>query len=225
VFKLKTKMKIISTICLIILLGIGYSLTYANNKSEKVLEKNSIVKLNNSNNKSNSNLEKVQELNKKVVSGEEKLIAQDARFISYTEDQLLNESDLILYGQVKKKIRDYFINTDIPFSDYELQVKDIIIINNKFELDENMKKTLIVTQDGNTQFEFEGHPLLQPQQDYVLFLKFLKEDGNEKLLIVGGPMGKLDIKDNKLNQKFNTHNQNGKNTSSYLNELKVKISK
>lgn len=163
---------------------------------------------------------KVNELNERLASGEETIIDDSATFPSLTEEELYEQSDLIVVGKVKKTVKEYKIHTDIPFSEFEFQVKEFIKSNEEFK-----ENKLIVTQDGNSEISFDKHPLLESNKDYILFLKIHKENNETKLIMVGGPNGKFDIENEKVNTFGSLQKLNGQDLKLFIQDSKLKASK
>ncbi|MBN8202581.1 hypothetical protein ACFRCQ_24655 [Cytobacillus firmus] len=163
---------------------------------------------------------KVKELNDRVAAGEEKIIDDSASFPALTEEELYKQSDLIVVGKVKKTVKEYNIHTDIPFSEFEFQVKEYIKLNNEYK-----DNKLIVTQDGNSEISFDKHPLLESNKDYILFLNVHKEGNETKLIMVGGPNGKFEIENEKVSTYGSLQELKGKELNQFIKESKVKASK
>lgn len=100
-------------------------------------------------------LKKVKELNERVADGKEKVISQSAVFPDTTNEEAFQEADIVIKGTIDSVMQEYTENTDIPFTDFKINVEEYWKSNSNVE----NTKQLIVTQDGNTELEFEGHPL------------------------------------------------------------------
>jgi hypothetical protein len=124
-------------------------------------------------------LEKAQKLNAR----KDKIIALDAVYPHLSEEELINSADFVIVGHIKDLVKEYTIHSDIPFSDFSVQVNQFLKAPEGYDLTKN---NLIVTQDGNPTATFDSNPLLEKNQKYVLFLR---ETEDKKLTIVGGPNG------------------------------------
>jgi hypothetical protein len=199
-----------------LLLGVSIALVFS-----ITFKVNELIKFNNTSSESLSTEitaeEKIKELNARIDSGEEHILTMDAMFPLMSEDELIRESDFIVLGKVKDLEKEYMLNEDIPFSEFSFEVKKYI----KAPVEDIKNTSLTVTQDGNLQFEFDGHPLLQKEKDYILFLKKHNENNTTKLLIVGGPNGKIDVANNKINQFSNLLNSNGMDVSNFISKIKI----
>lgn len=140
-------------------------------------------------------------------------INMDATFPQYTEEELIKEADIIVFGKVVGHIKDYTMYGDIPFSDYNLKANKYIKAPRGFDM-----KELIVTQDGNSQLVFSNHPLMKANKPYMLFLK-QSDDG--KLIMVGGPNGKFNINNGKVIQQAKLLEEN--NLEAFIMDLEQKV--
>lgn len=60
--------------------------------------------------------------------------------------------------------------------------------------------TIELLQDGNSEFPMESHPLMEIEQQYILFLEVPLHNN---LIMVGGPTSKYEL-DHKTGTYFNT---------------------
>lgn len=160
-------------------------------------------------------LKKVKELNERVASGEEKIISQSAVFPDMDNEEAFQEADVVIKGTVDSVVQEYMENTDIPFTDFKINVEEY------WKSDSNIENTkqLIITQDGNTELEFEGHPLMKIGDEYVLFLKKVIDNNNEeKLIMIGGPSGKFNVVDEEINQEIDNQSVNGENVDEFIED-------
>jgi len=160
-------------------------------------------------------LKKVKELNERVASGEEKIISQSAVFPDITNEEAFQKADLVIKGTVDSVIQEYMENVDIPFTDFKINVDEYWKNDNNVE----SIKQLIVTQDGNTELEFEGHPLLKIGDEYVLFLKKVIDNNNEeKLIMIGGPSGKFNVDNEVIDQEIDSQSVDGKSVDEFIED-------
>ncbi|MGG4263736.1 hypothetical protein [Peribacillus simplex] len=162
--------------------------------------------------------EKIKELNTRVVNGEEKILGQSAMFPDITKEEAFQEADLVIKGKVDSIDKEYMEHTDIPFTDFKFNVEEYWK-SDLSEEENNSIEQLIVTQDGNTQAEFNEHPLMSAGGEYVLFIKRTLDNNNqEKLVMIGGPNGKFNVKNDIIDQEINTHAVNGENVDEFLKD-------
>jgi len=160
-------------------------------------------------------LKKVKELNERVANGEEKIISQSAVFPDTTNEEAFQEADLVIRGTIDSVVKEYMENTDIPFTDFKINVEEY------WKSDSNVENTkqLIITQDGNTELEFEGHPLMQIGDEYVLFLKkVIDNDNEEKLVMIGGPRGKFNVDNEVINQEIDNQSVDGESVDEFIED-------
>lgn len=160
-------------------------------------------------------LKKVKELNERVARGEEKIISQSAIFPDMTNEAAFQEADIVIKGTVDSVVQEYMENVDIPFTDFKINVDEYWKNDNNAE----SIKQLIVTQDGNTELEFEGHPLLKIGDEYVLFLKKVIDNNNEeKLIMIGGPSGKFNVENDVIDQEIENQSVDGKSVDEFIED-------
>ncbi|PID14806.1 MULTISPECIES: hypothetical protein [unclassified Sporosarcina] len=116
---------------------------------------------------------------------EKPILTMEATFPSYTFEDLSQEAELIVEGKPTEILDSYMVNGDIPFTKFSFKVDKV----HKGDIDS--AKEIAFVQDGNSEFVFSEFPLLEINQNYILFLK-KSESGN--YVIVGGPNGKFDYK-------------------------------
>lgn len=161
--------------------------------------------------------EKVKLLNQRVIDGEERLIDQSAVFPDINQNEAFEQADLVVEGIVSSINREYMEDVDIPFTDFNFSVSDYWKIDGD-EFDVQDAK-LIVTQDGNKDLSFSEHSLMNVGGEYILFLKkIINENNEEKLIMIGGPSGKFDLKNDVINQKHDSHSNNGKDVKEFILE-------
>ncbi|WP_427337756.1 hypothetical protein [Caloranaerobacter sp. DY30410] len=111
----------------------------------------------------------------------------------YDLDTTIQNSDIIVKGEIAEKIKEYMIgeHKDIPLTDY------VFVVTKYYKIPKDMikAKELIVTQDGNEKMIIDNHPLMQKGKKYILFLRKSK---NGKLVMVGGVNGKYCINNGKV---------------------------
>ncbi|WP_424474851.1 hypothetical protein [Oceanobacillus kimchii] len=130
--------------------------------------------------------EKITQLNDKVARGEEIVLDSSAIFPFLELNQLFDQSDIIVSGKIVDIEKEYMEYVDIPFTDFQFEV-DKFFYSDNISLNDS---SLVITQDGNTDIEFEEHDLLEVGKKYILFLERAHNDeGEEKLILVGGPSG------------------------------------
>ncbi|MGP4041884.1 hypothetical protein ACTWP4_18580 [Gracilibacillus sp. D59] len=144
-----------------------------------------------------------------VTSSNEEVIEMSASFPSFEIDQLVEESELIVLGNIESILNEYNEDGNVPFSDYALNVETILIDNSNVT-----SNTITVKQDGNSSVFFENHPLLEIDKSYILFLK--KSSISDKYIIVGGPSGKFELDNNKIAQANNSIGMNGKTIDEFV---------
>lgn len=160
-------------------------------------------------------LKKVKELNERVARGEEKIISQSAVFPDMTNEAAFQEADFVIKGTVDSVVQEYMENIDIPFTDFKINVDEYW----KNDNDAESTKQLIVTQDGNTELEFEGHSLLKIGDEYVLFLKKVRDNNNEeKLIMIGGPSGKFNVENDVIEQEIDNQSVDGKTVDEFIED-------
>lgn len=175
----------------------------------------------NNNNASSDDLarEKVKKLNQRVISGEDKIIEQSAMFPKVSPNEAFLTADIVVKGKVDSIDREYMVNTDIPFTDFKFNVDHYW----KSDLSKDVLKTinqLIITQDGNSQSEFNHFPPMKTGEEYILFLKRVLDNNNqEKLVLVGGPNGKLLLNKGIIKEKIDINNVNGKTVEGLIREV------
>lgn len=188
----------------VLALGTGTAI-YVNDTQKENTTINTEVKAKQSSDK--VALEKVKELNARVANGEEKIIARSAIFPEITKEEAFKEADFVIKGKVDSVVKEYVENTDIPFTDFKINVEEYWKSDSS---DEENTKQLIVTQDGNSESEFEGHPLMEIGDEYVLFLKKVIDNHNEeKLIMISGPSGKFNVINGVIEQEFTNKSVNG----------------
>ena len=119
-------------------------------------------------------------------------------------------SEYIVSGEVIEKTDSYFLQGDVPFTDFKFKV------NKVYKGD--IGKEIIVTQDGNDEMMFKGYPLMEKDGQYVLFLRKSLEG---KLVMNGGPHGKFELNKNQLSGISNNYKSlSGIIIDEELNEIK-----
>ncbi len=160
-------------------------------------------------------LKKVKELNERVADGKEKVISQSAVFPDTTNEEAFQEADIVIKGTIDSVMQEYTENTDIPFTDFKINVEEYWKSNSNVE----NTKQLIVTQDGNTELEFEGHPLMKIGDEYVLFLKKVIDNNNEeKLIMISGPSGKFNVDNEIINQEVDNQSVDGESVEEFIED-------
>ncbi|MYL36143.1 hypothetical protein GLW08_21445 [Pontibacillus yanchengensis] len=92
----------------------------------------------------------------------------------------------IVEGKPTEILDSYFEQEDIPFTLFNFKISKV------YKGEKDIKSKYIkVTQDGNKEDSFRSHPLMNINEKYVLFLKEI-EDG--RLIMIGGPNGKFEYK-------------------------------
>ncbi|MGG0285756.1 hypothetical protein ABEY41_11660 [Peribacillus butanolivorans] len=162
--------------------------------------------------------EKVKELNTRVANGEEKIVGQSAIFPDFSKEEAFQEADLVIKGKVDSIDKEYMEHTDIPFTDFKFNVEEYWKSDLSDEENKSIKQ-LIVTQDGNTQVEFNEHPLMLAGEEYVLFLKRTLDNNNqEKLVMIGGPNGKFNVHNGLIDQEVDTQSVNDESVDEFLED-------
>jgi hypothetical protein len=160
---------------------------------------------------------KVAELNKRVTSGEEKILSQSAVFPELSKEEAFNQADLVVTGKVNKVDKEYMEGTDIPFTDFVFDVEKKWKGNVEKSDGSSSIEQITVTQDGNTTLEFNEHPLMEVNQEYILFLKkVINENNEEKLVMIGGPAGKFELENGVINQEMDTQLVNGQSEQEFI---------
>ncbi|MGE6893927.1 hypothetical protein [Priestia flexa] len=119
---------------------------------------------------------KVEELNSKVASGEEKVLSQSAVFPDVNKEEAFQEAGIVIKGKVESINKEYMENTDIPFTDFNFNVEEYWKSDLKEE-ENNSIKQLVVTQDRNSDLNFDEHPLMEVNKEWIVNTKldsFLK---------------------------------------------------
>ncbi|OZI13118.1 hypothetical protein CEW92_03050 [Bacillaceae bacterium SAS-127] len=125
----------------------------------------------------------------------------EGTFPSYTLEELNEKATVIVEGMPTKVI-DSYEKEGSAFTKYSFKVTKL----HKGDIDDNKEITLL--QDGNKEHEFADHPLMELNKKYVLFLE-KSPTGN--LIMVGGPEGKYEYKENEKifenigHEKLNNH--------------------
>lgn len=154
-----------------------------------------------------------------------------ASYIKVSDEELYNDSYMIVRGKVKS-VRDSSLSHDSTyFSDVTLEVS-------KYYKDQSGKYENEITflQDGNSQLQFEENMLFREGEECILFLKMSKTGS---LIIMGGPQGRYDISDNMagdfivekhidklIKEKYNNVefiNKKHKTTSEFDNDVELKM--
>ncbi|MDD9795670.1 hypothetical protein ABET11_23685 [Priestia megaterium] len=161
---------------------------------------------------------KVEELNSKVASGEEKVLSQSAVFPDVNKEEAFQEADIVIKGKVESINKEYMENTDIPFTDFNFNVEEYWKSDLKEE-ENNSIKQLVVTQDGNSDLNFNEHPLMEVNKEYILFLKrVLNNNNEEKLIMIAGPNGKFNLNENVIDQSIDTQSVNGETADEFIED-------
>lgn len=119
------------------------------------------------------------------------------------------DSDLIALVQVNKLISESQEN-GIPYSTFEVQVIDPIY---GCEKGETFPLYMTGSENDQKKIEIIDDPLLEVGQAFLVFTQ-KNEDGTYKIL--GGPQGRLEYKDSKLNS-LQFVNSNVRENNAYMN--------
>lgn len=113
------------------------------------------------------------------------IIDTEGTFQSYTLEELNEKAILIIEG-VPTEVVDSYEQDGAAFTKYAFKVTKL----HKGDIEENGEINLL--QDGNEEQAFDNHPLMELNKTYLLFLE-KSPTGN--LIMVGGPSGKYEYKE------------------------------
>ncbi|OXS77816.1 hypothetical protein B1B05_09420 [Domibacillus enclensis] len=113
--------------------------------------------------------------------------AVQGTFPSYSFAELNEKADLIVEGKPTAILEEYMVDGDVPFTKFSFKVNKVHKGDKK-----EIEKEIEFLQDGNTVMVFDEHPLLEIGNKYILFLK-ISEIGD--VIMVGGPNGKFEYKE------------------------------
>ena len=118
-----------------------------------------------------------------ITKVEQEKVYSEATFPSYSFNELKNNALFIVKGTPVQIANEYMVEGDVPFTEFEFKVDKV------YSGDESVESTMItVLQDGNQLNEFLDHPLMELNEEYILFLE-KSSDGH--LIMMGGPNGKF----------------------------------
>lgn len=106
--------------------------------------------------------------------------------------EITKASDLIALVRVNKLISE-IEEYGLPFSTFEVEVIEPVY---GCELGDNISIYMTGGHDENRKLEIEDDPLLESGQEFLVFLQH-NQDGTYTIL--GGPQGRLEYKDKRLN--------------------------
>lgn len=129
--------------------------------------------------------------NKSTVDEQKQVVIEKhASFPNFPLDDAIKEASLVVKGSPVKIIQTFSEGENNPITEFLFKVDDLY----KGEGSITQNNYISVFQDGAVGDEYEEHPLMQLETEYVLILEEPIED---KYVMVGGPSGKFEFNDEK----------------------------
>jgi hypothetical protein len=110
--------------------------------------------------------EKVNLLNQRVIDGLDQVIDISASFPKISPKDAFREADIVVKGKIESVESEYMEYVDIPFTDFNFKVQEFIKSDEKTEK-VSLNNRLIVTQDGNSQIQYDLNPLMSEGEEYI----------------------------------------------------------